>query len=202
MSSLRILCLHGYHGNGATLRDQMKLLTATLPTDIEFVYADAPALAAGSFGWWHGGFDGWERTRDWAVELVSAGPRFDGIFGFSQGAALAGLLTAVMESGSAPREFRFDFAVMVGGFTSDLIQHAPLFRHQLATPSVHVMGRSDVIVPRKDSLRLADRFADPLILEHPVGHTIPAHVTVARPLADFLAGRKPEAPRTEQGRPE
>ena len=55
MSSLRILCLHGYHGNGATLRDQMKLLTAALPTDIEFVHPDAPALAAGSFGWWHCG---------------------------------------------------------------------------------------------------------------------------------------------------
>jgi predicted esterase len=190
MSHLRVLCLHGYHGSGAILRDQMKSLTASLRPDIEFVYVNAPSLAAGDFGWWHEGFDGWERTRDWAIELACAGPRFDGIFGFSQGAALAGLLTAVQESGSAPPEFRFDFAVMVGGFTSDLPKHAGLFRQKLATPSVHVTGRSDVIVPRRDSLRLAGRFADPLVLEHPGGHIVPGHDAVAGPIADFLTSRK------------
>jgi predicted esterase len=190
MSHLRILCLHGYHGSGATLRHQMASLTATLRPNIEFVYVNAPSLATGDFGWWHEGFAGWERTRDWAIELVCAGPRFDGIFGFSQGAALAGLLTAVQESGGAPPEFRLDFAIMVGGFTSDLPKHAGLFRHKLTTPSIHVIGRSDVIVPRRDSLRLADRFADPLVLEHPGGHIVPGQDAVARPIADFLAGRR------------
>jgi hypothetical protein len=190
MSDLRILCLHGYHGSGAILGDQTESLTASLPSNVEFVYVDAPSLAEGDFGWWHEGFDGWERTRDWAIDLVCAGPRFDGIFGFSQGAALAGLLTAVQESGSAPPEFRFGFAVMVSGFTSDLPKHAQLFRHQLTTPSIHVIGRSDMIVPRKDSLRLASRFTDPLVLEHPGGHIVPGHDAVAGPIAGFLAGRK------------
>ena len=190
MSHLRVLCLHGYHGSGAILRRQMESLTAALRPNIEFVYVNAPSLAAGDFGWWHEGFDGWERTRDWAIELVCAGPRFDGIFGFSQGAALAGLLTAVQESGTAPPEFHFDFAVMVGGFTSDLPKHAELFRHKLTTPSIHVIGRTDVIVPRRDSLRLADRFADPLVLEHPGGHIVPGHDAVAGPIAGFLASRK------------
>jgi hypothetical protein len=190
MSHLRVLCLHGYHGSGAILRDQMESLAATLPPNVEFVYVDAPSLATGDFGWWHEGFDGWERTRDWAIDLVGAGPRFDGVFGFSQGAALAGLLTAVQESGSAPPEFHLDFAVMVGGFTSDLPKHAELFRRKLTTPSIHVIGRSDVIVPRTDSLRLAGRFADPLVLEHPGGHIVPGHDAVARPIADFLAGQK------------
>ena len=190
MSHLRVLCLHGYHGSSAILRDQMASLVAALPSDIEFVYVDAPSLATGDFGWWHEGFDGWERTRDWAIGLVCAGPRFDGVFGFSQGAALAGLLTAVQESGDAPPRFRFGFAVMVGGFTSDQPKHAELFRHKLTTPSVHVTGRRDVIVPRKDSLRLADRFADPLVLEHPGGHTVPGHDAVAEPIARFLAARK------------
>jgi pimeloyl-ACP methyl ester carboxylesterase len=190
MSHLRVLCLHGYHGSGAILRDQMASLAAALPSDIEFVYVNAPSLATGDFGWWHEGFDGWERTRDWAIGLVCAGPRFDGVFGFSQGAALAGLLTAVQESGDAPPQFHFGFAIMVGGFTSDLPKHAELFRHKLATPSVHVIGRRDVIVPRKDSLRLADRFADPLVLEHPGGHTVPGHDAVVEPIAGFLAGRK------------
>jgi predicted esterase len=190
MFHLRVLCLHGYHGSGSILRDQMKSLAATLPPNIEFVYVDAPSLATGDFGWWHEGFDGWERTRDWAIDLVCDGPRFDGVFGFSQGAALAGLLTAEQENGSAPPEFRFDFVVMVGGFTSDLPKHAELFRHKLTTPSIHVIGRSDVIVPRRDSLRLADRFADPLVLEHPGGHIVPGRDAVAGPIADFLTDRK------------
>ena len=190
MSDLRILCLHGYHGSGTILRDQMASLAAALPSNIEYDYVNAPSLATGDFGWWHEGFDGWERTRDWAIDLVSTGPRYDGVFGFSQGAALAGLLTAVQENGSAPPRFRFGFAIMVGGFTSGLPKHAELFRSKLTTPSVHVIGRRDVVVPSKDSLRLADRFADPLVLEHPGGHVVPGTDGVAEPIAEFLAGWK------------
>ena len=72
-----------------------------------------------------------------------------------------------------PSPVEFGFAIMVGGFTSTMPQHAELFWHKLAIPSVHVTGRADAIVPRRDSLLLADRFADPLILEHPGGHVIP-----------------------------
>jgi predicted esterase len=90
-------------------------------------------------------------------DYVSAPSLATGGFGFSQGAALAGLLTAVQESGTAPPEFHFDFSIMVGGFTSNLPKHADLFRHTLTTPSVHVIGRRDAVVPGKDSLRLADR---------------------------------------------
>ena len=190
MSDLRVLCLHGYHGSGTILRDQMQSLTASLPANIEFVYVNAPSLATGDFGWWHEGFDGWERTRDWVIDLVGTGPRFDGIFGFSQGAALTGLLAAVQESGTAPPEFQFAFAIMVGGFTSDQPRHMQLMPQKLTTPSVHVIGRSDVIIPRKDSLRLADRFAHPLIIEHPGGHIVPGRDAVAGPIAEFLAQRK------------
>ena len=183
---LRVLCLHGYHGSGAILRRQMAPLAAAVPPGVELVYADAPALAEGDFGWWHEGFRGWERTRDWAVELLRTGPRIDGIFGFSQGAALTGLLAALRDSRPSP--IWFEFAIMVGGFTSTMPQHAGLFRHKLTIPSVHVTGRADAIVPRRDSLLLADRFADPLIIEHPGGHVIPADTTVTAPIAGFLAG--------------
>jgi fermentation-respiration switch protein FrsA (DUF1100 family) len=185
MRDLRVLCLHGYHGSGEILRRQMAPLAAAIPPSIELVYADAPALAEGDFGWWHEGFRGWERTRDWAVELLRTGPRIDGIFGFSQGAALTGLLAALRDIRPSP--IWFEFAIMVGGFTSTMPQHAGLFRHKLSVPSVHVTGRADAIVPMRDSLLLADRFADPLIIEHPGGHVIPAETTVTAPIAGFLA---------------
>jgi len=193
MPDLRVLCLHGYHGTGAILRRQMAPLADALPADIEFVYVDAPSLAAGGFGWWHEGFSGWEQTRDWITGQLSAGPRVDGLFGFSQGAALAGLLAALRESPRAPRGLDFRFAIMVGGFTSFLPQHADLFPRPLTIPSVHVVGRSDGIVPRSDSLELAGRFAGPLVLEHSGGHVIPADRTVAEPIARFLARRASNA---------
>jgi hypothetical protein len=75
---------------------------------------------------------------------------------------------------------------MVGGFTSFLPQHADLFPRPLTIPSVHVIGRSDGVVPRPDSLKLAGRFADPLVLEHSGGHVIPGDRAVAEPIARFL----------------
>jgi fermentation-respiration switch protein FrsA (DUF1100 family) len=188
MRDLRILCLHGYHGSGAILHRQMTSLARGFPRNVEFIYVDAPSLSSGDFGWWHEEFSGWERTRDWAVELLRSGPRSDGIFGFSQGAALTGLLAALRESRTAPPEFDFDFVIMVGGFTSNLPQHAELFRHKLTIPSVHVTGRGDAIVPKRDSLLLADRFANPLVIEHPGGHVIPGDSAVAGPIVQFLAG--------------
>jgi fermentation-respiration switch protein FrsA (DUF1100 family) len=186
MPDLRVLCLHGYHGSAAILRRQMAPLAGSL-ADIEFVYLDAPSLASGGFGWWHEGFSGWEHTRDWITGQLSTGPRIDGLFGFSQGAALTGLLAGLRESPQAPRGLDFGFAIMVGGFTSFLPQHADLFRRPLAIPSVHVIGRSDGIVPASDSVRLADRFTDPLVLEHGGGHVIPGDRAVAEPIARFLA---------------
>jgi hypothetical protein len=196
MPDLRVLCLHGYHGTGAILRRQMAPLVGSLPASIEFVNTDAPSLASGDFGWWHEGFTGWEHTRDWIVEWLGAGPRIDGLFGFSQGAALTGLLAALRESPRAPRGLDFRFAIMVGGFTSFLPQHADLFPRPLTIPSVHVIGRSDGIVPRSDSLELAGRFTDPLVLEHGGGHVIPADQAVAELIARFLA-RFASAARTD-----
>jgi fermentation-respiration switch protein FrsA (DUF1100 family) len=183
---LRILCLHGYHGSGAILRSQMTSLAAAMPAGVEFMYVDAPSLSAGDFGWWHEGFSGWERSRDWVIEWLSAAPRIDGLLGFSQGAALTGLLAALRDS--HPGALDFEFAIMVGGFTSTMPQHAELFLRKLTVPSVHVTGRADTIVPRRDSLLLADRFADPLVLEHSGGHVIPGDRAVTAPIAAFLTG--------------
>jgi Serine hydrolase (FSH1) len=182
---MRMLCLHGYHGSAAILRQQMAPLAAVIGPHAELIYVDAPSLAQGDFGWWHEGFTGWDRTRDWAVELLRTGPPVDGIFGFSQGAALTGLLAGLRDT--QPALVQFEFAIMAGGFTSTMPQHAGLFLRKLAIPSVHVTGRADTIVPSRDSLLLADRFADPLIIEHAGGHVIPGHSSVTGPVTSFLA---------------
>jgi pimeloyl-ACP methyl ester carboxylesterase len=186
MSTTRILCLHGYHGSAAIMRQQMAPVAAALVSDVDLVFVDAPSLGTGDFGWWHNEFRGWERTCDWIMDLFAA-QRFDGIFGFSQGAALTGLLSALRDTESAL--ISFDLAIMVGGFTSISPQHAHLFTHKLRVPSVHVMGRHDSIVPVRESQLLAERFAQPVVIEHGGGHVIPDDPAITRRIAAFVADR-------------
>src|ERR1700728_3963268 len=106
MKKLRILCLHGNHGSGELLRRQMQALWVGLESRVELVYLDAPSLSEGDYGWWHAvaaesgqrgdtsgvgharmRYDGWDRTRKAIVAAFAERGPFDGIFGFSQGAA-------------------------------------------------------------------------------------------------------------------
>jgi pimeloyl-ACP methyl ester carboxylesterase len=196
MQRLRLLCLHGYHGNKQILRQQMDPLFDGL--EVDCVQVDAPSIAEGDFGWWHGnftsyreGFRGWQRTRDWLVQVFAGEPRFDGVFGFSQGAALVGLLPGMRAPDGRPTEatpLSFDFAIAVGGFRSRAPEHEPLFaaRAGYQLPSLHIMGTSDRIVPAADSRVLAERFTSPVVLEHAGGHIIPGIPSIRAKLTDFL----------------
>jgi pimeloyl-ACP methyl ester carboxylesterase len=196
MNTTRVLCLHGYQGSAAILRRQIAPVAAGLPADVELIFVDAPSLASGDYGWWHEGFRGWERTRDWVTDLMRA-ERFSGVFGFSQGAALTGLLAALHTSD--PAAVAFDFAIMVGGFTSFAPQHAHLFQSKLRMPSVHVIGRADVIVPMRDSLLLAERFVDPMIIEHGGAHVIPDDPAITARIAAFVATNGASPPPSSSG---
>jgi hypothetical protein len=188
MRDLRILCLHGYHGSAQILRRQMAGFASSL-SGVEFVYVDAPSLARGDFGWWHSPSLGWDRTRDWVTDLVATRPRFDGVFGFSQGAAFTGLLAGMrQQSAELAAGIPFDFAIMVGGFKSAAPQHAGLYRHRFALPSVHVIGRRDGVIPPRESDDLARQFQDPVVLRHSGGHVVPSDTAIVEGIAGFLDG--------------
>jgi predicted esterase len=187
MLVLRLLCLHGYHGNKDILRRQMAPLVEGMASLAEFVTVDAPSLAEGDFGWWHGNFPsssgnyrGWGRTSDWATRLFARDTHFDGVFGFSQGAALTGVLPGM--------PLDFGFAIMVGGFRSEMPAHLELYAKtdRYALPSLHIIGTSDQIVPAADSRVLAAQFASPVILEHAGGHIVPGIPQVRDRVAAFL----------------
>jgi acetyl esterase/lipase len=183
MKKLRILCLHGYHGNADILRAQMAALVDGTESFAEYIVVDAPSLARGDYGWWHAvegsptSYEGWSRTREWLVSLFEDQGPFDGVFGFSQGAALAGLLVGLRSpSGTTTPEhpLQFDFAVVVSGFRSTDPTHAAIYasREEYALPSLHLIGRSDVVVPPNRSQDLAWEFGNATIVEHAGGHVI------------------------------
>ena len=221
MRKLRILCLHGYHGSSDVLRGQMQALMEGLESRVELVFLDAPSLSAGDHGWWHAvpagsargddnagvghapmRYEGWERTRKAIVAAFEERGPFDGVFGFSQGAVLTGLLVGLRAPGGVPtpeQPLTFDFAILVSGFVSNDPAHAPLYarRASYALPSLHIVGRSDGVVPSRDSRELAARFGEPTLLEHGGGHVIASDASTRAGVGTFLEAmsRRRAAPR-------
>ncbi len=210
MNRLKILCLHGYHGSAATLRSQMAALVNELDALAEFVCIDAPSLAAGDFGWWHATtelraadppnagvgpgakhYQGWWRTREAIIDIFGKQGPFDGVFGFSQGAALTSILVGLRSPhgrATADKPLCFDFALMVGGFA---VADPELFKlydnaSSYQCPTLHIIGRSDRVVPREASRQLANKFPNPLIIEHDGGHVVAATPQVRMDVRQFL----------------
>lgn len=198
MPNKRVLCLHGYHGRASLVLSQLAPLFDEHADRLDLVAYDAPSIAAGDFGWWHGKFalwdepfSGWDRTVDW-VRALFAREHFDGLIGMSQGAALTGLLTGMRAPDGVPTETHpvtFDWAVMIGGFVSDEPEHRPLYQSResyAGLPSLHIMGRTDTVVPIPDSQRLAACFKDATIAEHGGGHVVPRSVPIKKAVTNFL----------------
>lgn len=196
MRLLRILCLHGFHGRAEALRQQLQSLTAGTEALAEYVYVDAPILADGESGWWNavsagaesGGkhYQGWERSFELLQRVFEQQGPFDGVLGFSQGAALTGLLVGLRNQVAQP--VAFDFAILVGGFVSNDPRHAELYSESpgASCPSLHVIGRSDSVVPPEASRALAARFEGATLIEHAGGHVIPRGPEVRRKFTEFL----------------
>jgi predicted esterase len=109
---------------------------------------------------------GWQSSLDALKELVEKN-EFDGILGFSQGAAVAGLLLTLYPS-------KFRYAILISGFTpmdpavSALYPAAPI-----GVPSLHIMGTSDPFVSITRAESLSGKFSNPTILVHQEGHVMP-----------------------------
>jgi hypothetical protein len=174
------------------MQQQMRPLVDAIPPIADFVRVDAPSVTRGDFGWWHGGpligpgkMRNWERTREWIVDLFARQGPFDGVFGFSQGAALAGLLPGLLEPAGS---LTFNFAIMAGGFRSKAPEHAEIFGYRFGytIPSIHIIGQTDGIVPSSDSYELARQFVSPVVLEHPGGHVVAATPLIRDRVTMFL----------------
>lgn len=208
---LRILALHGYHGSGEILRGQMGTIPSELADIADFVFIDAPSHDDRDFGWWHAveaepdpacedpgvhgprrHYKGWQRTREAIVRLFEE-EKFDGLFGFSQGAALSGLLTGMRARGKATTErpLHFDFVMMVSGFPSNDPKLAALYTQRDAydLPSLHVLGHADGIVPVERTRALAAHFVNPIFAEHAGGHVISSDKSVHAKIRAFTEDR-------------
>lgn len=120
------------------------------------------------------------------------GIAYDGILGFSQGAAM----TAIMASLANQKEVDLKLVIMIGGFTPRADALQPLFSpaHKICIPSLHVMGKDDTIVEMSRSLALAEIFLNPVIVEHPGKHFIPISSPFSQAYKAFVGQFLPAPP--------
>ncbi|KAL3899160.1 MAG: hypothetical protein SGPRY_012693 [Prymnesium sp.] len=199
---LKVLCLHGYGQNGQALREKSGSFRKPLKKSrFEMHYLNAPygCTAEGESqdeadadperrAWWRGSasyYAGWEESLEY-LELAWKREEFDGVLGFSQGAAAAAMLCASLKQ-HTPR-----FAIFVSGFVPRDETAAAELLKGVNVPSLHVIGRADGIVVPERSWALTEHFEQSCVIEHDGGHMLPSAPVVREKLSAFLEPFKQE----------
>lgn len=182
-------------------------VSLTYPTaPIKLSYADIPGVNVDgadaseteqpeAYGWWRRKgesepftYEGIEQGLATVAEAMASDGPFDGVVGFSQGGAAAGMVAALLEDGRRaafeaaqskggirfPDSFTKDsgyieesvqaplkFAVSYSGFaasTNSLYQ--AFYEPQIQTPMMHFLGSLDTVVSEERSLRLVEACAN------------------------------------------
>ncbi|GJN91639.1 hypothetical protein Rhopal_004662-T1 [Rhodotorula paludigena] len=119
--------------------------------------------------------------------LEKSGP-FDGVFGFSQGAACAAMLAALCENPSLDPIFAepssdpnvqwppkpFQFAILSAGFFPLDPRTSAYFDTKPKTPTLHILGKGDTIVGEERSVPLTQAFDGARVEWHEGGHHTPS----------------------------
>lgn len=149
--------------------------------------------------WWKVNEDrtvayGLEETLELLRDVLKE-QKFNGVFGFSQGAALAAMLSALLErphvvpsflvDGQSPHP-PFDFCVAISGFRLRDPLADTIFADGYSTPTLHVIGKTDVIVVEERSRLLVGISTQPRVEEHEGGHFVPSKGNWRKFLADYL----------------
>ncbi|KZT05383.1 FSH1-domain-containing protein [Laetiporus sulphureus 93-53] len=151
----------------------------------EAVKEQDPALAPR--GWWKAEADrNLARGLDdslAALRDILAKDHYEGVFGFSQGAAMAAILAALLERPQAHPPFLIDgkpphpplgFCIAVAGFRPRSPLADTIFSPSYSTPTLHVLGRTDVIVVEERSKTLIDISDNKRVVHHDGGHFVPS----------------------------
>ncbi|XVE63140.1 hypothetical protein DITRI_Ditri06bG0176200 [Diplodiscus trichospermus] len=135
---------------------------------------------------YQGQTDGFDVSLAYLKKVFSEQGPFDGILGFSQGAAMAALLCAQGDRLKDGTDFRF--VILCSGFA---LPFADFEGRSINLPSLHIFGSDpgkDRQITSHTSRDLASRFEGgcSVIIEHEFGHIIPTRSPYIDNLKDFL----------------
>ncbi|KAG7213521.1 hypothetical protein KM043_002787 [Ampulex compressa] len=204
---LRILAVHGYTQSDVIFSAKLGSLRKTFKKDVEFTFIRAPHEVpaknnfggedneTNGYGWWFNtedhvfravipsdlcvGFDESLKLIEKAFE--ESGP-FDGILGFSQGAAFVTILCAMQQKKLI--QIKFNFAIIISGFKSLCAPHAKYYSEKISIPSLHVYGQNDQVIPTEMAEQVSDLFLNRESMIHEGGHYVPGKKAIYK---DFIA---------------
>ncbi|KAG8221276.1 serine hydrolase-domain-containing protein [Butyriboletus roseoflavus] len=142
------------------------------------------------------------------VEGESKRSYLDCVQWFSQGAAMAALLAALLEKPHTYPDFLvngepphppFQFCVSVSGFKVNDPLTNEIFGQSYATPTLHILGKTDVIVVEERSKVLLKVSANARVEEHEGGHFVPSKVNWRNFFRDYLRNPLGDVPSPSSG---
>ncbi|KAF7411296.1 hypothetical protein HZH66_000192 [Vespula vulgaris] len=197
---LRILAIHGYHQSDIIFRGKLGSLRKGFKKELDFTFVRAPHkiptkdefdtdAEESGYGWWFNTEDrvfkatvqsndciGFEDSLDVIIKTCQEHGPFDGILGFSQGAAFAVILCIMQQRKICP--FKFNFAIIISGFISLCAPHAEYYNEIIELPSLHIYGQNDKVVPNDMTEKVCDLFKNCSKIIHEGGHYIPSQKNV------------------------
>lgn len=209
--SLRILMIHGYRQNEFVFRDKTGGLRKNLKNLAELVYCEAFHDIPKEFRFnkaeeqdniekcWYLKEDGckfdyetdFEKSIKHLNEIFREKGPFDGIWGFSQGATMAAVLsnlsTDTKKSGIIP-DVEFKFAIIAATSKSVQIELDKYYdsTRKIDIPTLHIIGKADKLVDYNKALEMTDYFKNPKVYMHELGHLIPAKKNDILVYSEFL----------------
>lgn len=205
---VKILCLHGFAQSPEEFRSKSVQIQRALP-DVDFVFPQAAIAlvtydgdlqdrsrksvhSASKFSWNHLSEDmssnliNLEALLSHLTPILERQGPFDGIMGFSQGAAAASALASLLEKPeSTIKHSAFKFAILFCGARPSAAAFDHIYR-EIMTPSMHLIGKNDVMVPFERSIQLAESFNSSTLIHHPGNHFVPQGQRFTTKIVDFI----------------
>ncbi|THG97841.1 hypothetical protein EW026_g4250 [Hermanssonia centrifuga] len=150
-------------------------------------------------GWWkvdakRTNTNGLEASFDLLRDVLKK-DHYDGVLGFSQGAAMAALLAALLQKPDTYPAFLVDgkpphpplsFCIAVAGFKPPGPTSDALFLPSYSTQTLHVLGKNDVIVVEERSKTLLDVSSNKRVEWHDGGHFVPSKASWRNFFRDYI----------------
>jgi hypothetical protein len=168
----------------------------------EYVKANS---TSGHRAWWFarddpansetGTYEGLERSLGYLGDYMKKEAPIHAVWGFSQGACFAGLLTALLSPGLKDHPLRKHLpsnqgppsaGVFISGFKARFPQYGSIYAQGIDVPTLTIIGEKDDAVPSEKSEALMKICREPSALRHAGGHEIPGSPEHQATIIKFL----------------
>ncbi|KAJ5588882.1 hypothetical protein N7537_011560 [Penicillium hordei] len=233
---MKILMIHGSRQSGQLFRAKLQALEklihralGPLQPGVELVYPTAPfALESstgatsdlrnrhGSWSWFEsesieGLYPGLEGALESIASLLKDSGPFDGIVGFSQGAAAAVMVASLLEGNRKDAFARLEaeagipypacfaslehpplkFVVSISGYVASHPDYRAFYDPVIRTPVLHFLGSMDTVVDENASMRLVQNCQvgdekKQIVIWHSGGHVVPSGKRELAAVAHFI----------------